>query len=52
MQNMPLRLYSGHIAGGEAARGMALQVFWAAALILLGRALMKRALKRVTVQGG
>ncbi|MEZ7872295.1 MAG: ABC-2 family transporter protein, partial [Eubacteriales bacterium] len=52
MQNMPLRLYSGHIAGAEAAQGIALQVFWAAALILLGRALMKRALKRVTVQGG
>ena len=52
MQNMPLRLYSGHIAGAEAAQGIALQVFWAAALILLGRALMKRALGRVTVQGG
>ena len=49
---MLLCLYSGHIAGAEAAQGIALQVFWAAALILLGRALMKRALKRVTVQGG
>ena len=52
MQNMPLRIYSGHIAGMEALRGMGLQFFWALALIGAGRVWMKRALRRVTVQGG
>jgi ABC-2 type transport system permease protein len=52
MQNMPLRIYSGNIAGTDAIRGLILQVFWLAALVLLGRLLMKRALRRVIVQGG
>jgi ABC-2 type transport system permease protein len=52
MQNMPLRIYSGNIAGADALRGIALQVFWFAALLLLGRFCMSRALKKVIVQGG
>lgn len=52
MQDMPLRLYSGHITGAAALRGISLQIFWALALLGLGRALMKRAMKRVVVQGG
>ena len=52
MQNMPLRIYSGNIAGAEALYGIALQVFWLAALTLIGRAAMARALRRVVVQGG
>lgn len=52
MQNLPFRIYSGHLAGTEMWRGILLQVFWIAALILLGRALMAHALRRVAVQGG
>lgn len=52
MQNMPLRIYSGNINGTDAFRGLALQLFWLATLVLLGRLLMKRALRRVIVQGG
>ena len=52
MQNMPLRLYSGNIAGADALKGILLQVFWLAALLLLGRLCMGRALKKVIVQGG
>ena len=52
MQNMPLRIYSGNIAGTDAIRGIALQVFWLVTLTAVGRAAMKRALKRVVVQGG
>jgi len=52
MQNMPLRIYSGSIAGSDALRGVALQVFWLAALLLLGRLALSRALKKVVVQGG
>jgi len=52
MQNMPLRIYSGNIAGAGAARGIAFQVFWLAALVAAGRIAMSRALQKVIVQGG
>lgn len=52
MQNIPLRIYSGNIAGREALAGIALQVFWLAALVLAGRLWIGRALRRVVVQGG
>jgi len=52
MQNMPLRIYSGDIAGMDAVWGVALQVFWFAALLLGGKLLMRHSLKRVIAQGG
>lgn len=52
MQNMPLLIYSGAVTGPALFRGMVLQLFWAAALIAAGRAIMNHALKRVIVQGG
>ena len=52
MQNMPLRIYGGNIAGADAWRGIALQVFWVIALLAVGRFTMNRALKKVIVQGG
>ncbi len=52
MQNMPLRIYSGSIAGADAIKGIAFQLFWLAALFLLGQLAMRRALKNVIVQGG
>ena len=52
MQNMPLRIYSGNIAGIDALSGIGLQIFWFAALFFTGRIWMGRALKKVVVQGG
>ena len=52
MQNVPLRIYGGGIAGAEAIRDIALQLFWLAALALGGRIWMGRALRRVVAQGG
>ncbi|MDP4146701.1 MAG: ABC transporter permease [Bacillota bacterium] len=52
MQNMPLRIYSGNIVGVDALKGIAFQLFWLAALFLIGRLTMSRALKKVIVQGG
>lgn len=52
MHNLPLRLYSGHIAGADAVTGIALQAFWLLVLVQLGRWWMDRQLKRVIVQGG
>ena len=52
MQNMPLRIYSGDIAGMDAVRGIGLQLFWVAAMLIFGKLLMRRSLKRVVTQGG
>ncbi|MCI5648001.1 MAG: ABC transporter permease [Fusicatenibacter sp.] len=52
MQNVPLRIYSGNISGTEAIRAVGLQAFWAAALILAGRAVLNKACSRMTIQGG
>lgn len=52
MQNVPLRIFAGDIAGAQIARAMALQLFWAAALIAGGRALMRAGLSRTAVAGG
>ncbi|MCL2378449.1 MAG: ABC transporter permease [Defluviitaleaceae bacterium] len=52
MQNMPLLIFSGHIYGTAAFRGIGLQMFWVVALIIIGRFWMSRALKRVVAQGG
>jgi ABC-2 type transport system permease protein len=52
MQNVPLRVYSGDIAGKEILYRAGLQLFWVIVLICLGKVLTKAALKRVVVQGG
>ena len=52
MQNLPLRAYSGELAGAALLRAAGLQVFWLAALVALGVSLMRAALRRVVVQGG
>lgn len=52
MQNMPLRIYSGDIAGHAAIQSIALQLFWLLVLVAVGRWWMNRAAVRATVQGG
>ena len=52
MQNVPLRIYSGDLTGRAMLDAAALQLFWLAALVLLGRLLNALAMKKVTVQGG
>jgi len=52
MQNLPLRIYCGNIAGAELWHSVGLQVFWLAALVVFGRMWMNAALRRVVVQGG
>ena len=52
MQNMPLRIYSGDIGGMDAVRGIGLQLFWVVVMMLFGKWLMKRSLRRVITQGG
>ena len=52
MQNVPLRVYSGSMSANEMTRAIALQVFWLAGLVIIGKALCAFALKRMTLQGG
>ncbi len=52
MENVPLRVYSGDLSGPPMARALLLQVFWVFALVLLGKVLEQKVLKRVIVQGG
>lgn len=52
MQNGPFRIYSGNISVNEALITIFLQCFWALILIVIGRSLMKKALKKIVVQGG
>lgn len=52
MANVPLRVYSGDLSGQPMVRAILLQVFWVAVLVLIGKALEHKALRRVVVQGG
>ncbi|WP_032123047.1 ABC transporter permease [Clostridium amazonitimonense] len=52
MQNVPFRIYSGNISLKEATFAMVLQVFWAVVLIVIGKVMISKTLKRVVVQGG
>ena len=52
IQNTPFLIYTGYLSMTETLRGIGLQAVWLGVLLLLGRALMKRALKKVVAQGG
>ena len=52
MQNVPLRIYGGDIAGAEIPAAMGLQALWCLLLILAGWILMNRGLRRCVVAGG
>lgn len=50
--DLPFRIYSGNIGTSEAVISIGVQILWILIIIYLGRLWMKRALKRVVVQGG
>ena len=52
MQNVPYRVYSGDLAGGEMWRLVLMQVIWTAGMVIVGRLWMRRSLRRVAVMGG
>jgi ABC-2 type transport system permease protein len=52
LQNVPLRIYAGDLTGADMTRGVALQIFWLVTLWVIGRIAMRRALRKVIVQGG
>lgn len=52
MQNVPLRIYSGDLAGGDLAAAVGLQIFWCAALIALGAHMTRSGIRRAVIVGG
>jgi ABC-2 type transport system permease protein len=50
--DFPFRVYSGHIPKDEALTGILIQIIWLVMLVILGKFAMKKALRRVVVQGG
>lgn len=52
MVQAPIEVFLGHARGVELAGLLALQAFWAAALLLLGRALLGAGLRKLVIQGG
>lgn len=52
MQDVPLRVYSGNIAGAGLIKPILLQIFWIVVLVAAGKGLCAIAVKRITVQGG
>jgi ABC-2 type transport system permease protein len=48
----PFRIYVGHLTGRELVISLFHQMFWAAAMIGLGRWMLSRLLQRVVIQGG
>lgn len=52
IQNIPFRIYVGHITGAAMYEGLALQFIWLFISIIVGRLWLKKSLKKVIVQGG
>jgi ABC-2 type transport system permease protein len=52
LMDTPFRIWTGDLAGRAAVAGVALQLAWTAAIALLGRWAIGRAMGRIQVQGG
>lgn len=52
LMDTPFRIYLGHLSGGAAALALLHQGIWILLLLALGRFLLSRARRRITVQGG
>ena len=52
MQNTPFLIYNGYADGANMLWGILIQIGWLVGLVVIGKALMKQALKKVVVQGG
>lgn len=50
--DLPFRVYSGDIPFTESFVNLGFQVFWLVALVLIGVILMKKATKKICIQGG
>ena len=52
MMDAPFRVYTGHIAPSQIGWVLLHQLIWTVALIVIGKSLLARSLKRMVIQGG
>lgn len=52
ISDFPFRLYIGNITMIEGLRGLIIQIIWIIILVIIGRLLTKKALKKAIIQGG
>lgn len=52
ISDLPFRIYSGNIGIGYALKSVLLQIIWILILISIGRIIMNKVLKKVSIQGG
>lgn len=52
LQNVPLRIFGGNIAGAQLFGAVGLQLFWCLTVTVLGYSLMHRGLRRTVIAGG
>jgi len=52
LADTPIRIYTGHLAGVDAIVALALQYAWLLVLVVIGRALLARGVRKLVVQGG
>ena len=52
ISDFPFRFYVGNISFNEGIIGIIIQIIWLIILVVLGRILMKKSLKRAVIQGG
>lgn len=52
MQNVPLRIFGGDLAGAEAFRAVGLQAFWCVTLLVTGVWLTREGVRRTVIAGG
>lgn len=52
VSDFPFRLYVGNISLQEGIKGIIIQIIWIIILILIGKLITKKALKKVVIQGG
>ena len=52
ISDFPFRLYVGNITMNEGYIGIIYQIVWIIILVILGRILTKKALKKAVIQGG
>ncbi|MBQ6990842.1 MAG: ABC transporter permease [Clostridia bacterium] len=52
MQNTPFLIYTGHVGGQEAMWAIFLQAVWLVVLVGIGKIWIRRATRRVVLQGG
>ena len=52
LANTPVNVYLGNLQGPEIARALIFEMAWLVALILIGRFVLSRVVRRLTVNGG